>query len=72
MSVRREFKHTHTHTHTHTHRECCKAVEGVVQALHSFKSFIDELGWPEKSFASQLEVKVAAICAQRFHEAATE
>ncbi|XP_064386073.1 calcium-dependent secretion activator 2-like isoform X3 [Halichondria panicea] len=52
--------------------DCCQAVEGVVKALHSFKSFVDELGWPEKKFAHQLEVTVATICADRIRDAATQ
>ena len=50
--------------------KCCQAVEGATKALQSFKGFIEELSWPEETFAVQLELKVAGICAQRFQESA--
>lgn len=52
--------------------ECCQAVEGLTKALQSFKSFVDELGWPEKSFAIQMEVKVVTICANCLRDAAQQ
>ena len=50
--------------------QCCMAVEGAMKALLSFKRFLQELNWPEESFAAFLDQKVAAICADRFQEAA--
>ncbi len=41
-----------------------------MKALLSFKRFLQELNWPEESFAAFLDQKVAAICADRFQEAA--
>ncbi len=41
-----------------------------MNALLSFKQFLQELSWPEESFAAFLHQKVAAICADRFQEAA--
>ena len=43
-----------------------------MRSLLSFKRFLNELNWPEESFAAYLDQKVAAICADRFQEAAEE
>jgi len=47
-----------------------EAVEGMMKSLLFFKCFLQELNWPEGSFAAFLDQKAVAIAADRFQEAA--
>ena len=59
-----------THSSPAASEKCCEAVDKAMKSLLSFKRFLQELNWPEGSFAAFLEQKVAAIAADRFQEAA--